>query len=122
MARFKGTLPGMDHYHIWVDLVPGVKDMDFVEAVHAYLGHLQSKSLIEGYFIQRRKFGFSPAGLGEFFIDIQTRNLTQLDEAFNVVAVRSGEVEALHVPVFQKVVNFKSALYRDFPDPVRVNS
>jgi hypothetical protein len=112
----------MDHYLIWVDLAPGVKDLDFVAAVDTYLGHLKSRGMIEHYVLLRRKFGFSPAGLGEFHLDIQTKNLTQLDEAFNVVATRAADIEALHAPVFQKVVNFKSALYRDFPDPVRVKN
>lgn len=109
----------MDHYLIWVDLVPGTRDLDFVEAVEAWLGLLKQQGTLNGFTIQRRKFGFSPAGLGEWFIDITFDNLAQMDEAFHVAASRSGDVEEIHRAVFEKVTNYKSGLYRDFPDAVR---
>jgi hypothetical protein len=43
-----------------------------------------------------------------------------MDAAFNMVATRSEPIEGIHAAVYSKVVNFKSALYRDFPDAVRV--
>ena len=36
------------------------------------------------------------------------------------VCKRSGTTEGLHAAVNQKVVNFQAALYREFPDAVRV--
>jgi len=109
----------MDYYEIWCDLAPGVKDLDFSKAVEAFLGHMVTHGKIEGFSIKRRKLGFGPAGLGEWNISIRVKNLTQLDEAFLHAAPRTEPVEALHVEVFSKVVNYKSGLYRDFPDPFR---
>ncbi|MBS1704509.1 MAG: hypothetical protein JST40_01435 [Armatimonadetes bacterium] len=106
----------MDCYEIWVDLAPGAKDTEFVDAINAYLGFLQAKGTIETFRIKRRKFGFGPADLGEFSISIETRNLAQLDEAFKVAATRTGEVEELHRQVYSRVQNYKSGLYRDYPD------
>lgn len=109
----------MDTYHIWVDLAPGVRDSEFVKALDAMASHMKERGLIEGLRLQRRKLGFGPAGLGEFHVMIEVRNLTQLDEAFNHAAARSGEMETVHAAVFSRICNYKSALYRDFPDPVR---
>jgi hypothetical protein len=109
----------MDTYEIWVDLVPGTRDLEFVDAVHAYLGHLMAQGKIEGYRVRRRKLGFGPDGLGEWNVSIEFRNLAQVDEAFLRAARRDEEIEGLHAPVYSKVCNFKSGLFRDFPDAVR---
>jgi len=110
----------MNTYGIWVDLRDGREDLAFSDAVQAFLGSLQSQGLLESFTLERRKFGFSPEGLGEFHIRIHTKTLDQLDQAFHEAATRSGHTEALHAEVFRRVVNFKSALYRSFPDEVRV--
>lgn len=110
----------MDTYEIWVDLVPGTKDLEFVDAVHAYLGYLKAQGKLEGFRIRRRKLGFGPDGLGEWNISIEFRDLAQADEAFLRAATRDEQIEGLHAPVYSKVCNYKSGLYRDFPDSVRV--
>ena len=109
----------MDLYHIWCDLKPGVRDAAFVDAVQSYLGHLKSAGLIESFRLTRRKLGLAPAGLGEFHIIIETRNLAQLDEAFQNVSSRREPVEGVHFGVNSLVQNATFALYRDFPDPQR---
>ncbi len=110
----------MDCYAIWVDLAPGVDDLALVDALEAFLGYLKSHGRIENWSVQRRKLGFGPDGLGEFFLQLFFRDLAQLDSAFLRTATRDPEVEPLHAAVFSKVVNFRSALYRAFPDPVRM--
>lgn len=109
----------MDCYEIWVNLQPGVKDLEFVEAVNVYLGYLRGIGKIESYRLRRRKLGFGPEALGEWNITIECSNLAQLDEAFLRVATRESQIEAMHSAVFSKVCDFKSGLYRDFPDEVR---
>jgi len=109
----------MNYYHMWVNLRDSRQDVEFAKAVDAYLGHLQGKGLIEGWTLSRRKFGFGPAGLGEFHVCVRATDLAQLDKAFDRVATRTGEVERLHVPVYSMVTDFVSALERDFPDPQR---
>lgn len=110
----------MNTYAIWVDLRDSREDLAFCDAVDAFLGSLKSQGLLESFSLERRKFGFAPEGLGEFHIRILTETLDQLDQAFHHAATRSGEIESLHSNVFKRVVNFKSALYRTFPDEVRV--
>ncbi|MBV8976681.1 MAG: hypothetical protein JOZ13_04810 [Alphaproteobacteria bacterium] len=109
----------MNHYHTWFDLKPGTKDAEFARSMARYMGHLKDKGLIEGWRLTRRKLGFGPAELGEFHIVMETKDLAQLDAAFNHVAARREPVESVHFDVNAHVQNLKIALYRDFPDPVR---
>lgn len=104
-------------YEIWVDLAPGAKDRELVTAIQNWLGHHVQNQTIESFRISRRMFGFGFAPLGEFHITIETKNLTQLEEAFSLTAVRTGEAENLHKEVYSRVTNYHAALYRDFPDP-----
>jgi hypothetical protein len=109
----------MDIYQISVDLKPGVRDHQFVEALNAYLGGLKAAGKIEGWRLIRRKLGFGIAALGEFQILIETRDMAQLDAAFSAVSTRNEPVEGRHFSVNSLVANFQAALYRDFPDPHR---
>ena len=109
----------MDLYHIWCDLAQGVGDLEFCRNLEAYLGRLRSEKKLETYRITRKKLGLAPAHLGEFHIVIETRDLEQLEQAFQWVAAREGEVEGLHAAVNQAVRNATFALYRDFPDSIR---
>jgi hypothetical protein len=110
----------MDIYHIWCDLKPGVKDLEFTDAVNVYLGSLKSQNLVEGFRVTRRKLGLSPAHLQEFHIMIDVIDLAQLDKAFGKVAARAGEIEMTHFGVNSLACNLSFALYRDFPDDFRV--
>jgi hypothetical protein len=109
----------MDHYHIWFDLKDSRRDLEFVAALKAFLGRLANEGRIMGYRLERRKLGFGPEELGEFHLDIEVKDLAQLDQAFGRVAPRVGEVEAEHTRVWAMVTGFRSGLWRDFPDPVR---
>ncbi|HEY3295442.1 MAG TPA: DUF6614 family protein [bacterium] len=109
----------MTLYHIWCDLKDGSKDLEFVRAVHAYLGHLKEQGHVQSYRITRRKFGFSPPGLGDFHIMVECENLGRLDDAFALVATRGGRIEELHRPVYSMATHLTTALYRDFPDGER---
>ena len=50
------------------------------------------------------------------------RDMAQLERAFQRVAARSGETEALHRAVYSAVTGLRFALYRDFPNAVGENS
>jgi hypothetical protein len=108
----------MDVYELSVDLRPGARDMELADALDAYLGWLQRNGKIESWRLLRRKLGFGQGA--EFRILIETRDLAQLDEAFQVVSSRDEPVEGVHHGVNSLVTNFSAALFRDFPDPHRV--
>jgi len=109
----------VDIYHVWCDLKPGTSDIQFAQQVSAYMEHLKTGGLIEGWRLTRRKLGFGPAAVGEFHIMIEVKDLAQLDHAFARVAGRSEPVEGFHFAVNSLVQNARFGLYRDFPDPFR---
>lgn len=109
----------MTIYHIWCNIRDGSQDLEFVQAVNAYLGKLVALGHIHSFRITRRKLGFSPPGLGDFHIMVEAETLGRLDDAFGLVATRSGEIEELHRPVYRMATDLATALYRDFPDPGR---
>jgi len=109
----------VNYYQIWCNLKDTHRDVVFAAAVSAYLGLLQSEGRIESFSVTRRKLGFGPPELGEFNLTIRAKDLVQLESAFDVVAARTGDVEKLYAAVYSMVTDFRSALYRDFPDPQR---
>lgn len=56
----------------------------------------------------------------EFHLTLDTEDLAQLERAFAHVAARAEPVESFHQAVNSKVRDVVFALYRDFPDAVRV--
>ena len=109
----------MNHYHTWFDLKPGTKDAEFARSMARYMGYLKEHGLIEGWRLTRRKLGFGPADLGEFHIVMETKDMAQLDAAFNHVSTRREPVESVHFGVNSLAQNAVFALYRDFPDSFR---
>jgi Family of unknown function (DUF6614) len=109
----------MDLYYAWCSLKPGVSDTEFADRVAQYLGHLREQGLIEGWRLTRRKLGLAPRELGEFHLMIEVKDMAQLEQAFQRVAVRANPVEGLHFAVNSMVTGATFALYRDFPDSVR---
>lgn len=106
----------MNLYEIWVDVAPGTTADELVEAIHRWLGFLKNRGEIEGFRVSRRKFGFGPDGLGEFHVTIEFQSLAQMDEGFFTAASHHPDVEALHADVYRRVTNYKSGLWRDYPD------
>ena len=109
----------MDIYHIWCNLKPGVRDLDFVERCQSYFAHLKEKQVLAAHRIMRCKLGLSPPHLHDFHIMLEFDGLAQLDRAFDHVASRAQPVEGFHHCVNALVTDVTFALYRDFPDPVR---
>jgi hypothetical protein len=111
----------MDVYHIWFNLKPNVRDLEFAESAQAYLSHLKEAKRIVSFRITRRKLGLAPPQLPEWHITLDFRNMAQMDQAFGDVSSRSDPVESFHHSVNSKVQDIFFALYRDFPDANRVS-
>ena len=47
----------MDYYHIWFNLKPGVRDVEFADAIFKYLGGLRDEGRIHDF---RLRYDFSP--------------------------------------------------------------
>ena len=91
----------------------------FVRDLEHYMTYLRERGLIEAHRLLRRKLGLGPNSLGEFLLLLEVNDLAQLEQAFQHVASRKGEVEERHFAVNSKIQSVVFALYRDFPDPVR---
>lgn len=111
----------MDIYHIWCNLKAGVSDLEFADRTRRYLDDLKSRGRLHDYRISRAKLGLRPAALREFHIMLEFVDLAQLDTAFAVVAARTEPIEEFHHAVNSLVADPLFALYRDFPDAVRVS-
>lgn len=110
----------MNVYHVWCNLKDGVKDTDFSDRAEAYFAHLRAQGLIAGYRITRRQLGLGPKDLPEFHLMVEFEDLAQVDRVLGHVAARAEPVESFHHGVNSLVRDTIFALYRDFPDAVRV--
>jgi hypothetical protein len=108
----------MDIYHIWCDKSEGITDTDWVHNMRKFLEHLVGEGRMEGFRITRCKMGFrSIQDLPEWHIMMEFKNMAQMDEAFNRVAPKEGELESKHQSFNQFIQgNIQHALYRDWPD------
>jgi len=109
----------MNLYHCSIDLRDTAKAVNFAVAVEAWMTHLRDKGVIEGWRLCRRKLGFGAPRARDFLLEIELRDLAQLDLAFRHSGSNDETVERLHTNVHQMVGAFDVALYRPFPDPER---
>jgi hypothetical protein len=110
----------MNIYHIWCNLKPETKDLEFAEAVSTYLSRLEQEGRVHAWRLSRRKLGLGHQNLREFHVTIDFESMTQMDAAFDAVSSRANPVEGLHHAVNSKVTDTFFALYRDFPDAGRI--
>lgn len=106
----------MDYYHIWCNLKDNRQDLEFCRAINDYLNEFRKMNTIESFKITRRKLGFGPPEIGEFHIIIKIKNMSKLEHTWEHVAKKEEPLLSLHTAVYSKVTDFRSALYRDFPD------
>ena len=109
----------MDIYHAWFNRKPEVDDQELADNIAAFMGHLKERGLIEGHRLMRCKLGLAPRALRDFHLMIETRDMAQLDQAFQAVSARAEPEEGFHHGVNGLVQDVMFALYRDFPDPQR---
>ncbi len=109
----------MNLYHCSIDLKDDAKAMAFSVALEAWMGHLKSAGTIGDWRLLRRKLGFGAPRARDFLLEVECRDLSQLDSAFHMVGTGGETVERLYTTVHQMVGDFDVALYRPFPDPER---
>ncbi|MFQ1699957.1 DUF6614 family protein [Loktanella agnita] len=109
----------MNLYHCAIDLRDDAKAVPFASALDAWMNHLQSNGVIMSWRLYRRKLGFGSLHTRDFLLEVEVRDLTQLDQAFRFTGKGDEEVERLHTPVHQMVGELEITLFRPFPDPER---
>lgn len=109
----------MNLYHSSIDLKNDAKAIAFALAVEAWMELLQSSGSIESWRLCRRKLGFGAPYARDFLLEIEVRDLSQLDQAFRFSGTGGEDVDGLYTQVHQMVGDVDVALYRTFPDPER---
>ena len=108
----------MDVYTIYADHVEGTTAIDFVTRMKKFLDKMVEMGAMEGYRITRMKLGFRSMDLPEFRIDMEFKNMQQLDDAMSGVLRNDNNIEDEHEG-FNHLVDVETIqhfLYRDYPD------
>ena len=108
----------MDVYTIYADHSSNTDAHEFCRLMRKFLDKMQDMKRIESYRITRMKLGFRSMDLPEFRIDMEFKNMQQLDDAMTSVVRNDDNIEKEHVG-FNHLVDsdtIQHFLYRDFPD------
>ena len=108
----------MDIYTIYADHSSETNAHEFCRLMRKFLDKMQDMGRIESHRITRMKLGFRSMDLPEFRIDMEFKNMQQLDDAMTSVIRNEEHIEGEHIG-FNHLVDGETIqhfLYRDFPD------
>ena len=108
----------MDIYNIWADKKGDIEDGQWVTNMKAFLQQLVDEGMMEKFRVTRCKLGFRSMDIPEWHIQMEFKNMQQMDAAHSRVAPLKGELEDKHKSFNQFVdtSTIQHALYRDYPD------
>tara|TARA_A100000164_G_scaffold167403_1_gene148617 strand:- start:223 stop:555 length:333 start_codon:yes stop_codon:yes gene_type:complete len=106
-----------DIYTIYADHKDNISAKDFVEKMSLFLDKLVENKKMLTYRITRMKLGFRSMDLPEFRIDMEFKNMQQLDDAMKIT-INDKDVDKVHVGfnTYVDVETIQHFLYRDYPD------
>ena len=104
-------------YTIYADHKDNITAHDFVGKMKLFLDKLVEHNKMLTYRITRMKLGFRSMDLPEFRIDMEFKDMQQLDDAMTIT-IADENVDKVHVGFNQyvDVDTIQHFLYRDFPD------
>ncbi len=117
--KFCNRVALMNLYHCSIDLKDGTKALAFANAVEIWMGYLQQRGKIRGWRLMRRKLGLAADSCRDFLLEVEVKDLSQLDQAFRTLEEKDEEVERLYSNVNGLIAHSEIGLYRPFPDPER---
>lgn len=109
----------MNLYSCSIDLRDDAKALAFANAVDQWMSHLKAEAVIEDWRLLRRKLNLASDSHSDFLLEIEVKDLAQLDQAFRMLGRKDDKVESLYRAVNTLVARARFALYRPFPDPER---
>lgn len=110
----------MNLYTCAIDLKNDAKALAFARAIENWMELLQDRGAILGWRLLRRKLNLASAPGRDFLLEIEVRDLAQLDAAFRTLGAQDETTDTLYRAVNALVAEADFALYRPFPDPERV--
>ena len=108
----------MDIYTIYADHTDDSNAKDFTTKMKKFLDKMVKMNRLENYRLTRCKLGFRSMNLPEFRIDMEFKNMQQLDNAMSSVISNEESIEDEHIG-FNHLVDVDTIqhfLYRDYPD------
>lgn len=109
----------MNLYHCFIDLKQDAKALAFAAALENWMEFHKAKGTIQTWRLLRLKLNLASDCHRDFLLEIEVRDLGQLDEAFRLVSSRSDQVDALYSQITPMIDRVEYGLYRPFPDPER---
>ena len=86
----------MNLYCCLIDLKDDAKALAFAKAVDDWMQYLQSQGTIGTWRLLRRKLNLAAAPYRDFLLEIEVRDLAQLDAAFRLTGRQTEEIDTLH--------------------------
>lgn len=111
----------MNVYHCMIELKSEARALVFAMALDNWLTLLREDGRIEGWRLMRRKLNLAGPGCADFLLEIDVRDLTQLDAAFRFLGKGDDDAARLYDQMRQHIAHVEFGLYRPFPDPERVD-
>ena len=109
----------MNLYTCSIDLRDDAKALAFANAVEQWMSYLLRQEVIAGWRLLRRKLNLASDCHHDFILEIEVRDMAQLDRAFGILGRKDDTVADLYRAVNALVGEARFALYRPFPDPER---
>lgn len=109
----------MNLYHCAIDIHNEAKALAFAAAVEQWMAYLQKRDVVQSYRLLRRKLNLASDNCRDFLLEIEFKNLSQLDDAFRVLGETDEEVSRLYRNVNALIAHAEFGLFRPFPDPER---
>ncbi|MDX5381563.1 MAG: hypothetical protein LPJ92_01080 [Rhodobacterales bacterium] len=109
----------MNLYSCSIDLKDDAKALAFANAVDQWMTYLKCEGVIEDWRLLRRKLNLASDSHRDFLLEVEVRDLAQLDQAFRMLGRHDDHVASLYRAVNTLVADARFALYRPFPDPER---
>jgi len=110
----------MNLYHCMIDLKSDARALAFALALDTWMSLLRTEGRIEGWRLLRRKLNLGGDDCADFLLEIEVRDLAQLDAAFRFLGGDDDHVARLYDQMHQHIARVDFGLYRPFPDPERV--
>lgn len=107
----------MNLYHCSIDLRDDARALAFSHLVGQWMDKLKSADVILDWRLMRRKLGLASDECRDFLLEVEVRDLAQLDAAFRFVKAEDEETEKLFNQIHSMIGEAKFGLYRPFPDP-----
>lgn len=108
----------MDLYTIYADHNEKIDAKEFIKQMTPFLDGLVELDKMVSYRITRAKLGFRSMDLPEFRIDMNFKNMQQLDDAMTSILRNEKKIDDKHI-AFNQLVDVETIqhfLYRDYPD------